>query len=130
MLIPQRSQRFRRIGRAAMALKIADSHTRMPHHRSRRLHPVLKRCRTAIFQRIARRHQPKHAVQPKPFQRLARDMHMTRMWRIKRSPQQTHGHPRTQIWQPLSHRVQIERRHNEMSSQGAQKLGQMLAQLH
>lgn len=81
-------------GRASVAcaqpcLDIADQDAGMADQRARRRHAPIKRRRTLRLERIARRDQPPHAIQLKPFHRFGADMDMARMRRIKGPPEQT-----------------------------------------
>lgn len=87
----QRCNRLRRISCAQMGLDVRHVHVRMPHQITRIRHTLSQRCRPLRLQRIAGRDKPPDPVQPEPLQRLARDVHMPRMRRIKRSAQQTNA---------------------------------------
>lgn len=88
---------FSGIPRSGAGFVVADGDARVPHDLFRRPHPARNGGRTTRFQGITGAHEPPDPIQIEPLQSLQRDMHMAAMRRIKRSPQQTHGHARLQM---------------------------------
>jgi len=109
----QGPQRLRGITRAKPLFDPRHGHTRMIHHFAGLRYPRLHRRRAALLERITRAHQPPHLIQPKPFERLTRDVRMPRMRRIKRPAQQSDHLTRGRIWNVIAQNVT-----NSVVSQG------------
>jgi len=99
----QHGKRLRRVACANLAFKITDMHARMVHNLPRRRHAPRQLGRPAILQRIAWTHQPPDLIQVEALQRLFGYMHMPRVRRIKRSPEQPNPLAARNIWQSVRH---------------------------
>lgn len=91
-----RYQFFKGIGsipRAKLGLDIADVNSgNGGRDGASGIHAFLKRGHAVgRFERILRRHQPPHFIQPQHLERHARDMQVPLMSRIERAPEQTNA---------------------------------------
>ena len=99
----KRPQSLSSIARARSLLEIADFDTRMLHHIPRPRHPLSYWRWPFCLQRIAGAYQPPDLIKPKSLERLARDVHMPLVRRVKRAAQQPDHPPVRHIWQTLFH---------------------------
>ena len=87
----QRGQRLGGMPRAKLRLDVGHIDPRMRDQRLRQAHTIRQRRRRTLFQGVSRAHHPPYGVQTKLFQRFASDMHMPRVRRVKRPPEQANS---------------------------------------
>ena len=98
----QLCQGLRRVPRPDPVFYVRDLNAGVLHHVTRMGQPFGQWRWPVSFQRIARRHQPPHPIQPEPFEGLTGDMRMPGMGRVKRPPQQADDLPRCCIWKVMA----------------------------
>jgi len=94
----KRSERLRRVARAQLRFQIANLNLRVVHDLPRAGQSRRQWGWPARLQWIAGAHKPPNKIQPKPLQRLARDMGMPGMCRVERPTQQTDSLPSLRNW--------------------------------